>query len=826
MDAFRQNLVYAIRQVNRAPGFAAVAILTLGLAIGANTAIFSIVDSILLQPLPYEDSAELVRLVENVPAEESFSGAPQRTTSMSPGLFTGWRDRSTTFSAMSMERAMSVTMTGAKAVRLSGLEASPALFSILGVQPILGRALQPADETPGSDNVIVVSFAAWQRLFGADPQVIGRALTLDTRVYSVVGVMPRGFAYPNAQTDFWKPLVFPVPSQILGLQVIARLRDGVSTSAAEEEANNLGRELRGESPTDPRPAGPPRIELVSVKEELVAPIRLPLVVFSVAVGFVLLIACVNVANLFLARAMTRSRELAIRMALGASRARVQSQLLTESMLFAVLGGVVGFALAFLGVRLFVALGQGLARAPLRRFDAVGNAIPRLDEVAVDVDVLLFTCAITVATGLFFGLLPFAYRMGAATDRAADLRGGAGSKATLRSSRKWLVIGQNALTVMLLLGAGLLLKSFINLMSTDLGYNPNNVLTFNIPQPPLSFPQDIAKQRPRTKFEQEVASRIALVPGVEAAGFTNALPMVQMRLTIPIRPQGSSTANFEADVYTVSHDYFRAIGIPVVDGRGFNPDDRTAARPAYVINRAFAKVYFQDQNPIGKELALGRASPPGEVVGVVGDVRHFGVDTDPEPIVFLDPEHTPGIVGVAEGGVYFTVRTQSDPLEIIPQIRTLVSTLDSNLAIDNVATMDQVVANSITTPHSYALLLGAFAVCAFVLAMIGLYGVQTYFVTQRRQEIAIRAALGARRAQVLSLVLREGVVVSVVGLAVGLVGAVVVSKYLENLLFGVTALDIATYAGVSFAFLGVMFAASYVPARQAAAIDPQATMRYE
>jgi putative ABC transport system permease protein len=734
---------------------------------------------------------------------------------MSPALFTEFRDRSTTLSGMSMERALSVTMAGAEPVRLSGLEASPALFSMLGVQPILGRTFQPADETEGSDDVVVLSYAAWQRLFGADPQVIGRALALDARLYSVVGVMPKGFAYPNAQTDFWKPLVFPVPAEILGLQVMARVRDGVSLSAAEAEANNVGREVRGEEPADAPASGPPRIELVSVKEELVAPIRLPLVVFAVAVGFVFLIACVNVANLFLARAMTRSREIAIRTALGASRARVQRQLLTESMLFAVLGGALGFVLATLSVRLFVALGQGLGRAVLGRLDAVGNAIPRLDEVAVDVDVLLFTCALTVATGLLFGLVPPALQMR-----------GAATKAPLRSRRKWLVIGQNALTVMLLLGAGLLIKSFVNLMSTDLGYNPDNVLTFNIPQPPLSFPQDVAKQRPRTEFEQEVASRIALVPDVEAAGYTNALPMVQMRMTIPIQPQDASIADFEADAYTVSRDYFRAIGIPIADGRGFNPEDRTAARPAYVINRAFARAYFQNQDPLGKALALGRPLPPGEVVGIVGDVRHFGIDADPQPIVFMDPEHTPGIVGVAEGGVYFAVRTQRDPTAIITQIRTIVSNLDSSLAIGNVATMDQVVANSITTPRSYALLLGAFAASAFVLAMIGLYGVQTYFVTQRRQEIGIRVALGARRAQVLLLVLREGVVLSVVGLAVGLVGAVMLSKYLENLLFGVTALDIATYAGVSLAFLAVMFAASYVPARRAATIDPQATMRYE
>jgi len=342
---------------------------------------------------------------------------------------------------------------------------------------------------------------------------------------------------------------------------------------------------------------------------------------------------------------------------------------------------------------------------------------------------------------------------------------------------------------------------------------------------LSFPQDVAKQQPRTQLEQEVARRIALIPGVEAAGFTNALPMVQMRLTIPIRPQDSAV-NFEADVYTVSPGYFRAIGIRVVDGRGFTEEDGAGSRPAYVINRAFANAYFAGQSPIGKTLALGRFSPPGEVVGIVGDVRHFGVETDPQPIVFLDPEHTPGIVGVAEGGVYFTVRTQWDPRAIIPEIRTLVRNLDSSLAIDNIATMDQVVSNSYTTPRSYAVLLGAFAASAFILAMIGLYGVQTYFVTQRRQEIGIRMALGARRAQVLRLVLREGLVLGCVGLAVGLVGSAAFSQYLETMLFGVAGLDIATYVGVAVAFLGVMFAASYLPARQAAAIEPQSTMRYE
>jgi len=821
-----QDVRYAFRQMASSPGFAVVAILTIGLGIGANTAIFSIVDAILLRPLPYESSDRLVRIIENVPAEESFSGVPERTTNMSPAMFAEWRDRSTTLSAMSMERAVSMTMAGPEPVRVSGLEASPALFSMLGVRAMLGRALLPADETPGSDNVIVLSYAAWQRFFGADSQAVGKTVSLDAGSYTIVGVMPAGFAYPNPQTAFWKPLAFPVPAQILGLQVIAHLRDGEPIPAAEEEANALGRELRGESPDDRAVSEPPRIELSSVKEELIGPIRVPLLVFVVAVGFVLLVACVNVANLFLARATTRGHEIAVRMALGASRARMIRQILVEHLLLAVLGGAAGVALAALGSRLFVALGQGLARAALSRFDAVGNAIPRLDEIAVDTNVLLFTGAVTVTAGFLFGLLPALQAGGSRAATTAELRGGSASHPTLRSLRRWMVGAQNALTLILLLGAGLMLKSFVNLMGTDLGYEPDHVLTFNIPRPGLSFPQDVAKQPERTRFEQEVARRIGALPNVEAAGYTNALPMVQMRLSMQLRRPDVAEATVEADMFTVSPGYFRAMGIRVLDGRAFEAADGAASQPVYVINRSFARAYFGAEAPIGKTLTISRFVAPGEIVGVVDDVRHFGIDAAPQPIVFADPEHTPGILGVAEGGVYFTVRTGGDPTAIVADVRAIVRSVDRSLVVDNVATMRQLVANSITTPRSYAVLLATFAASAFVLAIVGLYGTQSYFVTQRRREIGIRLALGARRGQVLRLILREGLALSVAGLGAGLAGAVLLAKYLESMLFGVSALDSATYFSVSVVFLAVMLVASYVPARQAASIDPQSTMRYE
>jgi putative ABC transport system permease protein len=695
---------------------------------------------------------------------------------------------------------------------------------MLDTQPILGRAFQMDDETPGSDNVVVLSYGSWQRYFGGDPFVIGKPLTLDTAIYTVVGVMPSGFSYPNAQTEFWKPLAFPIQQQIFGLPVIARLKDGVAIEAAQAEANAISRELRGEPPDELQPTAPvPRIQLLSLKDELVAPIRLPLLVFVVAVGFVLLVACVNVANLFLARATARSREAGIRIALGASRARVLRQALTENMLFAVLGGVVGIGLATIGSRVFVALGQGLARAALSRFDAVGNSVPRLNEISVDANVLLFTCVATIATGLLFGVIPAFQMSRAASAGTAKALGRGASKVTLRSLRTVMVIGQVALTLVLLLGAGLLIKSFLNLTSTDLGYDADNVLTFNIPQPPLSIGDD-ARQRQRTEFEQEAVRRLQAIPDVEAVGYTNALPMVQLTMPIQVQPQDSPTATFGASAYTVSADYFRAMGIRVVEGRGFNDEDRLSTQPVYVVNEAFARAYSQGQSSLGPFTLLRPRA--GEIVGVVNDVRQLGVDVETEPVVFMDPEHTPGIIGVAEGGVYFAIRMRGDPTKIIPDVRAIVRNLDAELVIDNVATMNQLVSNSITMPRTYAALLGTFAILALVLAMSGLYGVQAYFVTQRRQEIGIRIALGAQQAQVLFPLLRQGLALGVVGLGLGLTGSVVLTRFLQNMLFGVSSLDIATYAVVCTTFLAVIIAASYIPARQAAKIDPLSILRYE
>jgi predicted permease len=819
-----QDARYSFRQMKRNPGFVAVAIITLGLGIGANTSIFSIVNAILLKPLPYKNSERLVRIIENIPAEESYTGAPLRTTSMSPEAFQEWRSKAKTLSGMALERPVSMTLTGREAVRLAGLQVSPDLFPLLGTQPGLGRVFEPNEERPGYDKVIILSYRAWLKYFGADPQILRTVLTLDDATYTVVGVMPRDFTYPDAQTEFWIPFVLPPRDHILGLQVIARLKDGIPLAAAAEEASRIGRELRGESQGEPQP-DPPRIQLMTMKEELVAPIRLPLLVFVISVAFVLLVACINVANLFLARASTRNREIAIRLALGAGRRRVLRQLFTENFLVAGFGGAIGIVLAFAATRVFPALGQSLARMDLMRFESAGNAVPRLNEVSMDTSLLLFTLAVTVITGILFGLIPALQTVGTHPIRTADLHVAGSSKLTLKSVRAVMIIGQVALTMTLMLGAGLLIKSFVKLANTKLGYDPGNVLTFQIPRPELSFPEDVPKQRQRTAFEEEVVRRLESLPDIQSTAYTNRLPMIQMTISLGVNREGSASIP-EVDCNTVSTDYFRVMGIRVIEGRSLSAADRVSSRPAYLINRTLAKQLFPNGDSVGKAISIGPHMAPGDIIGVVDDVRQLGFDAEPKPALFVDPEHTIGIIGTSQGGVYFTVRTEKPAAAVMPQIRGILRNMDPDLVLDNVATMDLIVSNSITTPKSYAVLMGTFSAAAFALATIGLYGVLTYFVTQRRQEIGIRLALGAKRRDVVLLILRRGLAFGLTGIVLGLAGGVALTQYLRKMLFGVGASDPITFIVVCVVFMTVILIASYIPARQATRIDPLLALRYE
>jgi len=818
VDRFLQDVRYAFRQIKHNPGFVVVTTLTLGLGIGATTAIFSIVNAVLLKPLPYKDPNRLVRLVENIPASESFSGAPERTTSMSPDSFLEWRSKTKTLSAIAMERSFAVTLRGREAVRLSGLQASPSLFPMFEVRPALGRVFTADEEKPGFDRSIILSYSTWQKLFAGNPKILGAVLTLDDAPYTVVGIMPKEFAYPDSQTAFWTPLALPIPG-LLGLPVIARLKDGVPLTAAAEEANEIGRYIRGETPGDPEPGGPPRIQLMTLQEELVSPIRLPFVIFVIAVTFVLLIACINVANLFLARATARNAEIRIRMALGAGRGRLLRQLLTENFILAALGGAMGVAVALVGVRIFSALGQSLPRTDLLRFGLTGNAIPRLNEVGLDVPVLLFTVGHTVIAGLLFGLVPaLQLRRMIPIHAVSNGYGVPGSsKASARLVRAAMVTGQISLSIVLLLGAGLLIKSFLTLTNTKLGYDPSNVLTFKIPQPALDYPKDESKQRQQNAFAEEVAKRLELTPGIEAAGFTNSLPMVQGFWIWVRDSQGSGRPAHEGRSSVVSPDYFRTMGLKVVAGRGFAESDLVRRSTVYVVNRAAVQEYFQGMNPVGKIISTFRGSDKGEIVGVVEDTRQSGPDTEPMPQIFMDPEHTNH--SVYGGGYYFVVRTARNAATIVPVIRSIVRDIDSNVVVDDVATMNQILSNSITTPHSYAVLLGTFSAVALALASTGLYGVLSYLVKQRTREIGIRVALGAEKRNVVGFVMRQGLLLSVTGLTLGLIGGAVLTRYLRTMLFQVTPLDTSIFIAVSLLFIGIALLACYIPARQATTIDP-------
>jgi putative ABC transport system permease protein len=813
-----QDLRYAVRTLRRSPGFALVAVLTLALGIGANTAIFSVVYAVLLHPLPFKNAERLVRLYENVPAAESPNGKPLRRGNMDVRELLGLRERSQRLSHVATYGIAIVSAQGSTdASRQILASVSAAAFPMLGVPPLIGRWFTTDDDTPGRDRIILISYGVWQRYFGGDPQVLGRTLTFNGNnfgasmtygvAYTVVGVMPPGFHFPDDSAQFWVPFALApaADGRPHGTAMMARLADGASPDAAAAELSTIVQDIRGRS------WGPARFELVRVQDEVNASVRPALVVLMMAVVFVLLIACANVANLLLVRTAARQREMAIRAAVGASHGRLIRQTLTESVLLSLLGGGAGTLLAFGGIRLFRGLAAGLSRLDLGSSVA---AFPRLDAIGINPEAFAFAMLVSVVTGVLFGLAP-------------ALRGAQPERITVAKRdavHAVLVIAETALAILLFVGGGLLMHSFVKLAEVHLGFDPVNVLTFQV-----SLPGDRRPAAQLTAFSEDLVARLGSVPGVRAAAYANQLPLVQIRNSISVRTTAAPPPPLMADapdVRLVSRNYTEAMGIRVMAGRGFAESDGAGRPRVLLINQTLARRDFSGRVPVGETVYLGRDTTPWQIVGIVEDVRQSGLDQEPRPQLFADFRQWPGPgVPMFPLGAYYVVRA-ADAASVIPIARDIVGQLEPQSALDNVATMEQVVSNALTLPRMYSVLLGIFAGVAVTLAAVGIYGVMAYSVTQRTREIGIRMALGAQRAQVLGLVLRKGAILTATGIALGLAGAAAGTRVLQGMLFGITPLDPLTFAAVSLLFGLVATVASYLPARRATTVDPIVALRSE
>jgi len=803
LDDLQRDLRHAARMLTRAPGFTAVALLTLALGIGATTAVFSVVRGVLLKPLPYPEPDRIVRVFGPPPTMAGIDGRPSRMVDLPSETFETLRQADRAFSQVAGYLPTTLTLTGrGDAVRLVGSAVSAAMFPLLGVRPLIGRPFAPNEEAAGADGVVMLSEAAWRRYFNADETLLGQVIVLEGRGRTVVGVMPSGFSqvgmhFPDPQAQFWVPYVPPPPDarNRLNVAVMARLAPGISLPQAEDVVNAIVGQ-----------AGQGRYELSRVHDEIARPVKPALSMLSVAVTLVLLIACVNVANLLLARVASRERELAVRRAVGAARGRLIRQLLTESALLSFLGGAIGTAVAFAGVSMLRVLASNLNRRDLIR----GASLPRLDQIGIDGSVLAFTLGVAIVAGLLFGLIPAIQQ---SRQRETDVLR---EKHVSHRIRGTLVVAEIAMAVMLLVGGGLLIHSFLRLASVERGYNPTNVLTFQAATQGPSRAENMA-------FADRLVARLATLPGVTAVGYSNNLPLIQQGFSrdVSARPMapGERAPRPYPSLHAISPGFAEAIGLRIVQGRTFSSGE--LARREALISRAFANSGFFDGPALGRQIYQGEHT--WEVVGIVEDVRQFNLDQPPGSEMFIIDfiMAPPGF-----GGTYFAVKTQDSPIAISADVRTIVRQLDAAATVDNVATMEQIVSNAVSGPRLYAVLLGTFAAVAVALAAIGIYGILSFIVTHRTREIGIRMALGARPATVVSQVVRQSAVQVVIGIVLGIGGAALLSRYLEGLLFGVTPLDLPAFVVAGAGFTLVALVAAYRPARRATQVDPLVALRAE
>ncbi len=843
VDSLWQDVRYAIRGLRRSPGFATVAVLTLALGIGANTAIFSVVHAVLLRPLPYVASGRLVRIFEILPPRQGAGGSG-RESPLAHADLAAFRSHAATLSHVGVHVPAMITMAGHDGpIRLVGVRLSPDLFSMLDATALLGRTLDTRDAAPDAEAVVVLSSAAWERYFSRDPAILGQRVDLDGKGYSIVGVMPGDFWFPEGRSDFWLPLAPPTsgPNMRQRLPLTARVKEGVSMSEAEAEVSAVLTQLRLDSSGNAGAAQAAfRFSLVGLQELLVAPVKAGLLVLTVSVGFVLLIAFVNVGNLLLARATARQREIAIRLALGAGRGRLLRQALTESMVLALVGGAAGTLIAFGGLQLFRTLGA--AQPDM----GPGVLMPRLAEVGIDLSVLGFTITISLVAGVVFGLTP-AVRQSRVVPDALHAGAAVLGINSIRQRRLQgvLVVAEIGMAMMLLIGGGLLIRSFVNLLNVRPGYDPDHVLTFKASLPPGRSDAQLGV------FGQDLAMRLETLPRVRSAGYGESLPLVRIaRLAglaatpeMPRAPEGANRAEVTArtvSVRIVSRQFLSAMGSRLVSGRGFAESDGAGQAQVMLVNQTLARRIFLGEDPLGKQMyVLGsvtfdprRLAPSGppprpwQIVGIVEDVRQASLDQEPGPEIYVDFRQLPGPSGPPGSARYFALRVEGDPMSMASSIRGIARQLDSQAMVENVAPMEQLVSSSIARPRLYAVLMGLFAGVATALSAIGIFGVMAYSVEQRTREIGVRMALGAQPAGVVRLVLGRSLALTAVGILVGLGAAMAVARYLETLLFGLTPLDPVTFLAVSVLFAAVATMASVLPARRVTRADPLIALRAE
>ncbi|MCA1627989.1 MAG: ABC transporter permease [Acidobacteria bacterium] len=803
MKTLWQDTRYGLRTLLAKPGFTLVAVITLALGIGATSTIFSFVNGILLRPLPYQDSERLVLIDETAVKRGNSS------MGVSFPNFVDWREQNQVFAGVAAYDDRSFALTGGgEPEQLSGAIVSDNTFEILGVKPMLGRTFRPEEDGPDQSDVAILSHGLWERRFGANSGIIGQSIVVNNRARTVIGVMPLGFKFPET-AELWIPLTPEMKGWTRndhGISAVGRLKPGVTLEQAQADMNAVARRIEEQHPVTNEGMG---VNLIPLRDGLVGDYRKALLLLLGVVGLVLAVACANVANLLLARASVRQRELAVRAALGASRWRVFRQLLTESLLLGVTGGVLGLLLALWGLDLLLA--------------AIPVDLPFWMKFNLDWRVLGFAAGMSLLTSLIFGVAPAlqAARIDLNETLKEGGRGGAG--ASRHRLRRALVIAEVALSLILLISAGLMTRSFLRLQQVNPGLNAENVLTLRVSLPSAKY--DMPEKR--QDFFKQLLERTRALPGVQSAGAISYLPLSGggwgRSLTVEDHPVLSVGQAPSINHCVITPDYFRAMGITLLTGRDFTDADARDAAKVTIIDERLAREYWPLESPLGKRVRFG---PPEDnepwhtIVGVVGEVKHESLNLTRRKSVYLPHAQ------VSIGGMALAVRTQANPESLAAAVRNQVKELDPNQPVTAVRTMSEVISRSVWQPRLYAILFGVFAAVALLLASVGIYGVMSYAVTQRTHEIGIRMALGAQRGDVLRLIIRQGMWLALVGVGIGVLASLALTRLMQSLLFGVGATDPVTFAGVTVLLAAAALIACYVPARRATKVDPMVALRYE